>query len=124
MIQYFPEEVNVWRNYISSYLEDEVESIRKLKEEFEKDGLIDRLDISFRLDTTTIESGDEKTTGNYFRIRTRSLRGCEALKLCHKQIVKALLEVLDDMDGIKKVRYYCGDIEHVTHSKIACVLDK
>lgn len=124
MIQFFPKEVMLWDNYLSSYLEDENPNVKALKDQFMKDGLIDRLDIRFDLDVATIEVGEEKIVGNHFRIKTKSLEGCEALKICHKQIVKAFLEVLNSIDGIATVRYYCGDIEHNAYSKIACVLDK
>ncbi len=123
-IQYFYKEMRIWRNYLGSWLEDENSEIRVLYDKFKDDGLIERLDIKFDLELATIEAGEEKTVGNHFKIKTKSLKGCEDLKICHKQIVQKFLEVLNSIDGISKVRYYCGDIEHESRSKIACVLDK
>jgi len=122
MIKMIPKEINEWRYYLSTYLENDNEKIVKIYNEY-TDNLISYLNINFSVNETTIKTPIGDITGNYFKIRTVSNKSEEALKLVHKRVVVALLEILEPIDEIEQISYYCGDIEHETKSRISCVLD-
>ena len=124
LIQMIPKEQRIWSNDLYwTYLQDSNNHISNVVDSLEENELISNCIIKFSINTTTVHTSQEDITGNYFSIVTKSRNSEEALKIGHKRIVQSLLEVLEPIDEIEKISYYCGDIEHRVESRISCVLD-
>lgn len=125
LIHMIPKEQRIWihPDLNWTYLENSNDSISNVIEALEENNLISNCNIRFSKNTTTIHTPNEDVYGNYFSITTKSHKSEEALKIGHKKIVQTLLEVLDPIEEIEKMSFYCGDIEHRTESRISCVLD-
>ena len=124
-IQMIPKEQGIWvhDNLYWTYLEGSNNHISNVIDSLEENGVVSTCNIKFSIGVTTVHTPQEDITGNYFNIVTTSRNSEEALKIGHKRIVQSLLEVLEPIDEIEKISYYCGDIEHRVESRISCVLD-
>ena len=123
-IQMIPKEQKIWSNDLHwTYLEGLNNHISNVVDSLEENKVVSTCNIKFSINTTTVHTPQEDITGNYFNIVTKSRNSEEALKIGHKRIVQSLLEVLEPIDEIEKISYFCGDIEHEVRSKISCVLD-
>ena len=123
-IQMIPKEQKIWSSDLHwTYLEGLNNHISNVVDSLEENKVISTCNIKFSINKTTVHTPQEDITGNYFNIVTKSRNSEEALKIGHKRIVQSLLEVLEPIDEIEKISYYCGDIEHRVESRISCMLD-
>jgi len=125
LIQMIPKEQRIWvhNDLYWTYLQGLNNHISNVVDSMDENRVISSCNIKFSINTTTVHTPQEDITGNYFSIVTKSRNSEEALKVGHKRIVQSLLEVLEPIDEIEKISYYCGDIEHRVESRISCVLD-